>query len=48
MFDETVRDQTKFGGVKFTKVLRDQGIHCGIKVDTGLVNIGGTKDETLT
>ena len=23
MFDETVRDQTKFGGVKFTKVLRD-------------------------
>ena len=47
MFDETVRDTTK-SGVKFTKVLRDRGIHCGIKVDTGLVPIGGTDDETLT
>lgn len=47
MFDETVRDTTK-GGVPFTKVLKDQGIHCGIKVDTGLVPIAGTDDETLT
>ena len=47
MFDETVRETTK-GGVKFTKVLRDRGIYSGIKVDTGLVNIGGTKDETIT
>lgn len=47
MFDETVRDSTK-GGVKFTKVLRDRGIHCGIKVDTGIVPIAGTNEETLT
>lgn len=47
MFDETVRDSTK-GGIKFTKVLRDRGIHCGIKVDTGLVEIAGTDGETLT
>lgn len=47
MFDETVRDSTK-SGVKFTKVLRDRGIHCGIKVDTGLVEIAGTDGETLT
>jgi fructose-bisphosphate aldolase class I len=30
------------------KILLDRGIHCGIKVDTGLVNIGGTNDETAT
>lgn len=47
MFDETVRDSTK-SGVKFTKVLRSRGIHCGIKVDTGLVPIGGTDGETAT
>lgn len=47
MFDETIKDTTK-AGVNFTKVLKDKGIHCGIKVDTGLVPIGGTKDETIT
>lgn len=47
MFDETVRDTTK-AGARFTQVLRDRGIHCGIKVDTGLVPIAGTNDETLT
>lgn len=47
MFDETVRDST-VGGVKFTKVLSDKGIYCGIKVDTGLVPIAGTDDETIT
>lgn len=47
MFDETVRDHSS-KGVKFTKILKDRGIHCGIKVDTGLVPIGGTDDETLT
>jgi len=47
MFDETVRDTTK-KKVKFTKILRDRGIHCGIKVDAGLVPIGGTNDETIT
>jgi fructose-bisphosphate aldolase class I len=47
MFDETVRDSTA-DGRKFTEVLRSRGIHCGIKVDTGLVVIGGTNDETAT
>lgn len=47
MFDETVKDSTK-DGRKFCDVLRARGIHCGIKVDTGLVVIGGTNDETAT
>lgn len=47
MFDETVKDSTK-GGVRFTKILRDRNIHCGIKVDVGLTTIGGTNDETIT
>lgn len=47
MFDETVRDSSK-KGKNFTKLLRERNIHCGIKVDTGLVIIGGTNDETLT
>ena len=47
MFDETVRDSAK-DGKKFTEVLRARGIHCGIKVDTGIVNIAGTKEETAT
>ena len=47
MFDETVRDSCK-DGKKFTELLRSRNIHCGIKVDTGLVVIGGTKDETAT
>jgi len=47
MFDETVRDSAK-DGRKFTEVLRSRGIHCGIKVDTGIVNIAGTDEETAT
>jgi fructose-bisphosphate aldolase class I len=47
MYDETVRDSCK-DGKKFTELLRSRGIHCGIKVDTGLVPIGGTNDETAT
>ena len=47
MYDETVRDSAK-DGRKFTEVLRSRGIHCGIKVDTGIVNMGGTNEETAT
>ena len=47
MFDETARDSCK-DGTKFCDLLRSRGIHCGIKVDTGLVPIAGTKDETAT
>merc|ERR1711904_224678 len=31
-----------------TEVLRNKGIHCGIKVDTGLQPIAGTDGETAT
>lgn len=48
MYDETVRDTTADGSKKFCDVLRSRGIHCGIKVDTGLVEIGGTNAETAT
>merc|ERR1711990_94593 len=48
MFDETVRDTTVDGSKKFVEVLRGKGIHCGIKVDTGLQPIGGTDGETAT
>lgn len=47
MYDETVRDSCK-DGKKFCDVLRSRGIHCGIKVDCGLVPIAGTNDETAT
>jgi len=47
MYDETIRDSGS-DGVKFTDCLRAQNIHCGIKVDTGIVEIGGTAAETAT
>lgn len=47
MYDETVKDQAK-DGRQFCDVLRSRGIHCGIKVDTGLQVIGGTNDESAT
>ena len=47
MFDETARDSC-LDGTKFCDLLRSRGIHCGIKVDTGIVPIGGTNDETAT
>lgn len=47
MFDETARQETS-DGKNFCKVLADNGIIPGIKVDTGVVLIQGTKDETAT
>ena len=48
MYDETARDSAK-DGTRFIKVLRDRGIHCGIKVDTGLDPLaGGAEGETFT
>lgn len=47
MYDETVRDTSK-EGKKFIDILTERGILCGIKVDTGLVEIGGTDGETAT
>ena len=53
MFDETLYQRTEGlgrrpGGVKFTKVLEEQGILPGIKVDTGLQRLAGTDGETAT
>ena len=46
-FDETARDSTA-DGRRFIKVLRDRGIHCGIKVDCGLDPLaGGVEGETF-
>ena len=47
MFDETIR-QFDSNGVHFPKLLADKGILTGIKVDTGMVLIEGTNDETQT
>jgi fructose-bisphosphate aldolase class I len=47
LFDETARDSC-LNGTKFVDLLRSRGIHAGIKVDCGLVEIGGTDKETAT
>lgn len=48
MYDETARDSTADGN-RFVKVLRDRGIHCGIKVDCGLDPLAeGAEGETFT
>ena len=45
MYDETIRQSAKDGRT-LVKVLSDKGILTGIKVDTGISIIEGTKDET--
>lgn len=45
MYDETIR-QFDSNGVHFPKALANKGILTGIKVDTGMVLIEGTNDET--
>jgi len=47
LFDETMYQSTN-SGVRFVQLLRDQGIHVGMKVDTGLQRLAGTADETAT
>lgn len=47
MFDETARQSTA-EGKRFCEVLTDNGILPGIKVDTGVMLIQGTKDESAT
>lgn len=46
-YEETV-DQMTDDGVTMVQKLRSRGIHAGIKLDKGLVPIGGTKGETAT
>lgn len=47
MYEETV-SQTTTDGKNFVDILRERGIHAGIKLDKGLVVIGGTKGENST
>lgn len=47
MFEETL-DQATADGTNFVKLLQSKGIVPGIKVDKGLVVIGGTGDENAT
>jgi fructose-bisphosphate aldolase class I len=47
MFEETV-DQATEGGENFVKLLAGRGIHTGIKLDKGLVVLGGTYGENAT
>ena len=47
MFEETLDQATK-DGTNFVSLLKSKGIVPGIKVDKGLVVIGGTNDENAT
>ena len=47
MYEETI-DQAAADGKNFVEGLRSRGIHAGIKLDKGLVILGGTNDETAT
>lgn len=47
MFDETARDKC-LDGKPFIQLLKERGIYSGIKVDTGVRNLGGTNDEFYT
>ena len=47
MFEETLF-QKGSDGVLFTELLKKKGVVPGIKVDKGLVNLPGTKEETST
>mmetsp|Transcript_25348 Transcript_25348/g.50498 ORF Transcript_25348/g.50498 Transcript_25348/m.50498 type:complete len:359 (+) Transcript_25348:86-1162(+) len=46
-YEETI-DQKTDDGVTMAQKLRSRGIHVGIKLDKGIVKIGGTSDETAT
>ena len=47
LFDETIRQSTA-GGTTLVKVLQDQGIIPGIKVDLGAKPLAGAEGETVT
>ena len=47
LYEETVGHST-LNGKNFVDILRERGIHAGIKLDKGLVVIGGTNGETST
>jgi fructose-bisphosphate aldolase class I len=47
LFEETC-SQASTDGTNFVKLLRSRGIHAGIKLDKGLVNLMGTTGESAT
>ena len=47
LYDETIRQRSK-DGIPLTKLLMDQGILPGIKVDTGAKALAGSEDEKVT
>lgn len=47
MYEETMKQSTT-DGKNFVELLAEKGILTGIKVDAGVVIIGGTEDETAT
>lgn len=47
MYEETLKQATK-DGQNFVELLQDKNIVPGIKVDAGVVILGGTDDETAT
>ena len=47
LFDETIRQSAK-DGTPFPKILADQGVIPGIKVDTGAKALAGADGETVT
>jgi len=47
LFEETC-SQASTDGTNFVKLLRSRGIHTGIKLDKGLVNLMGTTGESAT
>ena len=47
MFEETL-DQKSSAGVNFCELLKSKDVYPGIKVDKGMVQIGGTKNESAT
>ena len=47
MFHETFYQKSK-DGIAFPKLLQDQGIIPGIKVDKGVVPLAGTDNECTT
>jgi fructose-bisphosphate aldolase class I len=47
LYDETFR-QTTAGGTPFPRLLSEQGVIPGIKVDTGAKQLAGTEDEKVT
>ena len=47
LYDETIRQGSK-AGVPFVKMLNDQNILPGIKVDAGTKKLPGSPDETIT